>query len=97
MAIPTAARGRLWRSGTLQPDFEFDKISDYLLEPDTLVWADLCDPDHDALCGLAAELGLDSWAVDDSLSAAERVKPTTYATHTFLSVCASCNGRAAAA
>ncbi len=74
MAIPTAARGRLWRSDTLQPDFEFDKISD-LLEPDTLVWADLCDPDHDALCGLAAELGLDSWAVEDSLSAAERAKP----------------------
>jgi magnesium transporter len=70
----------------LQHDFRFDKISDYLAEPDTLVWADVCDPDHEALFELADELGLNRWAVEDSVSAAERVKATNYPTHTFLTI-----------
>jgi magnesium transporter len=53
-------QGRVWRGGKAQDGlksddvfglddvFEFDKISDYLTEPDTLVWADLCNPDHDS-------------------------------------------------
>lgn len=89
MAAPRGARGRLWRSGRLQDDFEFDKISDYLLEPQTLVWADLCDPDQAALRALADELGLSRYAVEDSLSAAERVKAMSYPTYTFLTVSAS--------
>ena len=83
---PRVSEGRFWRSGKLQHDFKFDKISDYLAEPDALVWADLCDPDHEALCELADELGLDRWAVEDSVSAAERVKATNYSTHTFLTI-----------
>lgn len=54
-------QGRVWRGGKAQDDFEFGKISDYLSEPDTLVWADLCNPDHDTLGGLAGELGLNRW------------------------------------
>ena len=46
-------RGRVWRGGVSQPDFEFDSISEYLAEPDTLVWVDLYDPDHAALTDLA--------------------------------------------
>lgn len=78
----------MWRGGKAQDDFEFefDKISDYLGEGDTLVWADLCDPDHDTLCSLAAELGLNDWAVEDAVAAAERVKATAYETHTFCTV-----------
>jgi magnesium transporter len=83
---PASVQGRFWRSGKLQHDFRFDKISDYLAEPDTLVWADVCDPDHEALSELADELGLNRWAVEDSVSAAERVKATNYSTHMFLTV-----------
>ena len=39
-------RGRVWRAGKPQDDFEFASISDYLAEKDTLVWADIYDPDH---------------------------------------------------
>ncbi len=77
-------QGRLWRSGEPQDDFEVARLADYPGEPDALVWVDLCDPDHGTLCELAAELGLNTWAVQDAVAASERVKATAYATHTFL-------------
>lgn len=86
MQLASSIQGRVWRDGKAQDDFEFDKISDYLTEPDTLVWADLCEPDHDTLCGLADELGLNRWAVEDAVAAAERVKATAYESHTFFTV-----------
>ena len=79
-------QGRLWRSGEPQDDFEFDRVSAYLDEEDTLVWVDLWDPDHDTMCGLAEKLRLNHWAVEDAVAAAERVKATAYATHTFFTV-----------
>ena len=79
-------QGRLWRSGKLQDDFEFDRISDYLTEEDALVWVDLYDPDHAALAELSQELSLNNWAVEDAVAPAERVKATVYATHTFFTV-----------
>ena len=79
-------RGRVWRAGKPCDDFEFEKISDYLVEDDTLVWVDMLNPDHDALCDLAQELGLNEWAVEDAVSARERVKATVYPTHTFFTV-----------
>lgn len=82
-------QGRVWRGGKAQDDFEFDRISNYLTEGDTLVWADLCNPDHDTLGGLAGELGLNRWAVEDAVAAAERVKSTGYETHTFFTVYAA--------
>ncbi|OBJ04993.1 magnesium transporter [Mycobacterium sp. 1482292.6] len=86
MQIASNVVGQVWRGGKAQDGFEFDKISDYLTEPDTLVWADLCEPDHDTLCGLADELGLNHWAVEDAVAAAERVKVTAYESHTFFTV-----------
>lgn len=79
-------RGRLWRHGEPQSEFDFDAISDYLAEPDTLVWVDLYDPDRDALSELAAELSLNVWAVEDAMAPSERVKATIYPTHTFFTV-----------
>jgi magnesium transporter len=77
---PRAPTVEFWRSGRLQHDFTFDKISDYLAEPDTLVWADVCDPDHEALFELADELGLNRWAVEDcrppSASKQRTIRPT---------------------
>jgi magnesium transporter len=82
----TEVRARVWRSGKPQDDFEFSAISDYLSADDTLVWADIYDPDHAVLTDLAAELGLNSWAVEDAVAEAERTKATVYRTHTFFTV-----------
>ncbi len=79
-------QGRVWKSGELQQEFAFDRISDYLTEPDTLVWVDMYDPDHDALTALAQELGLNVWAVEDAVAPSERVKATVYPSHTFFTV-----------
>ena len=79
-------RGRVWRAGKPQDDFEFASISDYLVEKDTLVWADIYDPDHASLTDLAQELGLNHWAVEDAVADAERTKATVYKTHTFFTV-----------
>jgi len=79
-------RGRVWRAGKPQDDFEFASISDYLVEPDTLVWADIYDPDHAALKELAGELSLNDWAVEDAIADAERTKVNVYKTHTFFTV-----------
>jgi magnesium transporter len=79
-------RGRVWRAGKPQDDFEFASISDYLVEPDTLVWADIYDPDHAALKELAGELSLNDWAVEDAIADAERTKANVYKTHTFFTV-----------
>jgi magnesium transporter len=76
----------VWRAGKPQDDFEFASISDYLVEKDTLVWADVYDPDHDSLKELAKELGLNDWAVEDAVGDAERTKATVYKTHTFFTV-----------
>ncbi len=76
----------MWRSGEPQADFAFADVSEYLTQGGALMWVDLCDPDHDMLCRLADELGLNRWAVEDALAAAERVKSTAYATHTFFTV-----------
>jgi magnesium transporter len=76
----------VWRAGKSQDDFEFASISDYLAEKDTLVWADIYDPDHAALTELAQELGLNDWAVEDAVGDAERTKATVYKTHTFFTV-----------
>jgi magnesium transporter len=82
-----AVRSRLWRNGVLaEEDFPFEKISDYLCEPDCLVWVDLCEPDHRRLQELAEELSLDPMAVEDAISHGERAKATRYATHMFLTV-----------
>ena len=81
-----AVRTRVWRNGTVEADdFPFDQISEYLEQPDCVVWADLCAPDADQLTALAEELGFDRHAVEDSGSEHARPKATRYSTHIFLS------------
>ena len=82
----TDVRGRVWRHGKPQEDFEFASISDYLAEDETLVWCDIYDPDHAILKDLAKELDLDSWAVEDAIAEAERTKAAVYRSHTFFTV-----------
>jgi magnesium transporter len=79
--------GRVWRSGKeVDVELDMEAISDYLADDQTLVWADVYDPDHDTLTALADELGLNDWAVEDAVAAAERTKATVYKTHTFFTV-----------
>jgi magnesium transporter len=79
-------RGRLWRDGKPQDDFQFDDISEYLHQDDALFWVDMYDPDHEALAELAQELGLNTWAIEDAVAPSERVKATVYGSHTFFTV-----------
>lgn len=79
-------RGRVWRSGQPQDDFSFEDISGCLADDDTLVWADVYDPDQETLAGLADELGLNIWAVEDATAPMERTKATVYRSHTFFTV-----------
>jgi magnesium transporter len=78
-------RTRVWRDGHLEAeDFPFEQVSDYLEQPDCLVWADLLYPNEASLAALAEELSLDSHAVEDATATNERPKATRYPTHVFL-------------
>jgi hypothetical protein len=50
-----------------QEDFPVAKVSDYLNEPDTVVWVDLCAPDAADLDLVATELGLHALAIEDAV------------------------------
>jgi magnesium transporter len=80
-----AIRTRVWRNGALEAEnFPFEQVSDYLDEPDCLVWADLVSPDEATLRQLAEELSLDPHAVEDAVTMVERPKATRYASHMFM-------------
>jgi magnesium transporter len=82
-----AVRSRLWRDGKLiEQDFPFEQISAHIHDEGSLVWVDLCEPDHARLHELAQELSLDPLAVEDAISHGERPKTTRYATHIFVTV-----------
>jgi len=76
----------VWRKGVLEAeDFPVERVSDYLQQPDAVVWADLCLPDQDDLQQMAEELGLAPLAVEDAVASQERPKLDRYPTHLFLS------------
>jgi magnesium transporter len=78
-------RTRVWRNGNLEAEnFPFEQVSEYLAEPDCLVWADLLRPDAEMLATVADELSLDPHAVEDAQNASERPKAMRYPTHLFL-------------
>jgi magnesium transporter len=86
----TGARTVLWRDGqVVDRDFPLEKVSDHLADEGSLVWVDLCEPDHEDLLLLADELSLDQHAVEDAIEAASRPKATAHAHHTFVSVYAT--------
>jgi magnesium transporter len=88
--IDNGVRTRLWREGRLEAeDFPIEEVSEHLREEGALVWVDLCQPDHDLLRKLAAELTLDPHAVEDAVARSERPKATRHATHTFVTVYAT--------
>jgi magnesium transporter len=77
---------RAYRKGALDAEgFPLADVSDYLEEPDTVVWVDFYGPSKEQLDELAAELGLHELAVEDALGPHQRPKLDRYATHLFLS------------
>lgn len=87
--VGTTVRTRLWRNGTLAlEDFPLSDVSDYLDEPDCLVWADVCQPDADHFAAVAQELGLEQHAVEDAINLHERPKAMRFSTHLFLATSA---------
>lgn len=77
---------RVYRKGVLEDDgFPLSEVSEYLEQPDTVVWADLCAPTKEQLDELAVELGLHELAVEDALDPHQRPKLDRYTTHLFLS------------
>ncbi len=79
-------RSRAYRKGELEAEgFPLADVSDYLARPDTIVWVDLCDPDHAELEQLKDELGLHELAVEDALEPHQRPKLDHYDKHFFLS------------
>ena len=81
------ARTRLYRGGRLdKQDFPVADLSQYLSEPDTVLWVDLCAPDRADLDVVAEELGLHALAVEDAVSPRQRPKLDRYETHDFLSL-----------
>lgn len=80
------AHTRVYRKGALEAeDFAVADVSEYLEEPDTVVWIDFCGPTEDQLHELASELGLHELAVEDALGPHQRPKLDHYASHLFLS------------
>jgi magnesium transporter len=76
---------RLYRDGVLEAkDFAAAQISDYLQQPDTVVWLDLCEPDQQDLEVISQEFGLHPLAVEDAIQQHERPKLDRYQDHYFL-------------
>jgi magnesium transporter len=89
-ATDKIARTRVYRHGRLErEDFPVAKVSDYLNEPDTIVWVDLCAPGTDDLELVATEMGLHALAIEDAVHPRQRPKLDRYATHEFLSMYAT--------
>ena len=77
---------RVYRKGVLEAEgFPVADVSEYLEQPDTVVWVDFCGPSKEQLHELAAELGLHELAVEDAVGPHQRPKLDRYATHLFLS------------
>jgi magnesium transporter len=76
---------RLYRDGVLEAkDFPAAQISDYLQQPGTVVWLDLCEPDREDLELVSEEFGLHPLAIEDAVQEHERPKLDRYQDHAFL-------------
>ena len=82
----SAVHTRVYRGGALEKeDFALGDVSDFVSDPEAVVWVDFCNPTKEQLYELAGELGLHELAVEDALSEHQRPKLDKYSTHSFLS------------
>lgn len=76
---------RVYRSGVLEEtDFDPSRVSDYLEDPDTIVWLDLVRPRAEDLEMLAEEFGLHPLALEDASGRHQRPKVERYEHHLFI-------------
>jgi magnesium transporter len=86
----SGVRTVLWRKGEItEQGFPLEDVSEHLEEEGSLVWVDVCEPDHAELRIVADELNLDPRAVEDAIEEASRPKATTHVHHSFVSVYAT--------
>jgi magnesium transporter len=79
------ASTRAYRNGTLvDENFAIERVSDYLEDPDCLVWVDVCAPDQDELQAIAEELSLHQLALEDAVGERQRPKLDRYESHLFI-------------
>jgi magnesium transporter len=79
------ARTRLYRNGVLETEnFPMADVSDYLEDPSSVVWVDVCEPDANDLAAIAEELQLHRLAVEDAVAEHQRPKLDRYDTHLFV-------------
>ena len=85
MASMNTPHTRVYRKGELEHEgFPMADVSDHLVDPETLVWVDLCRPTREQLVDLAQELGLHELAIEDAVSEHQRPKLDRYDSHLFL-------------
>jgi magnesium transporter len=83
--VAVMSRTRAYRNGVLEAEnFPVAQVSDYLADPATVVWFDLCEPTAADLESIKEELGLHELAVEDALEDHERPKLDRYKTHLFV-------------
>lgn len=76
---------QVYRDRVLEAEgFPLADVSEYLEQPDTVVWIDLCRPSIEQLHELAAELSLHELAVEDAIEPHQRPKLDHYDTHLFI-------------
>ena len=70
-----SVRTRAYRaSAMVAQDFPLADVSEYLKQPDVLVWVDFCIPSKEDLHELASELDIHELAVEDALGPHQRPK-----------------------
>lgn len=79
-------RGQLWVKGEAVDGFSLRGLPDQLGQTDTLVWADIESPSEQTLRSLARLLDINEYALEDTVSANERVKLVDYRHFVFLTV-----------
>ncbi|MFC5744033.1 magnesium transporter CorA family protein [Actinomadura rugatobispora] len=80
-------RTRMWRNGDLEAEnFPIAELGPRLRETGTVVWLDLLAPADTDLRLVTDELGLSPVAVEDSVTARERVKLDRYRGYVFLNL-----------
>ena len=78
---------RVYRNGVCEKvNFSPEQISDYLEEPDAIVWLDVTDPTPREFELIAEEFSLNPLAVEDALSQGQRPKLDHYDDHVFISL-----------
>jgi magnesium transporter len=80
------AHTRLYRGGKLElEDFPVKDISEYIEDPEAVVWLDYCEPTGEELATISEELKLHPLAVEDAVTEHQRPKLDRYESHLFVS------------